>query len=62
MFNSKMKTVLPICLGITNRLKSHKLPGAPLSAYEQQAIRPMNHVIVIPLVLSSHFSSQLIRK
>lgn len=55
---SKMNTVLPVCLVITKRLKPHKLPGAPLSVYEQQAIGPMNHVIVIPFVsLKSFFIS-----
>lgn len=55
---NKMKTVLPVCLVITDRLKPHKLPGAPLSVYEQRVIRPMNHVIVIPFVsLKSFFIS-----
>lgn len=43
---------------ITNRLKPHKLPGSALSVHEQQAIRPMNHVIVVPFAsLNSFFIS-----
>lgn len=53
-----MGTALPVLCGHPNRLKPHRLPGSPLSVYEQQAIRPMNHVIVILFVsLKSFFIS-----